>query len=124
MEIENSVSNDFDLRSSILLTFSIAIYPVLSRSGHLCYIVNPILLIHIRSVILSKGQLILLELASRKVSRIGKCHKHTLQTNPRHREKKQQNTTSHKTPGRQSKVTRGGLDLDVPFTPFTPNRQN
>ena len=54
MEIENSVSNDFDLRSSMLLTFSIAIYPVLSRSGHLCYIVNPILLIHIRSVMLSK----------------------------------------------------------------------
>ena len=35
MAIENSVSNDFYLRSSIVLTFSIAAYPVLTPLGRM-----------------------------------------------------------------------------------------
>ena len=39
----------------------------------------------------------------KQVSMIRKCHNHTPQTNPRHREEEPQNTGCHKTSGRQLK---------------------
>ena len=37
MPTENSVSNDFDLRLSTVLTFSFDAYPVCSTKSHMCY---------------------------------------------------------------------------------------
>ena len=41
----------------------------------------------------------------KNVSMVRKYHTHTLQTNPRHREEESQNNNSHKTLGRQTKLS-------------------